>query len=80
MIKTSIYVQVFCIFAQNLGVQGIQEDFIDFYFEMQIGCINVIYLCQRIEILIKNDMKKAQVEYNSKGKNGSWDANRLVRE
>lgn len=25
-------------------------------------------------------MKKAQVEYNSKGKNASWDANRLVRE
>ena len=25
-------------------------------------------------------MEKAQVEYNSKGKNGSWDANRLVRE
>ena len=24
-------------------------------------------------------MKKAQVEYNSKGKNGSWDANRLVK-
>ena len=24
-------------------------------------------------------MEKAQVEYNSKGKNGSWDANRLVR-
>lgn len=25
-------------------------------------------------------MKKAQVEYDSKGKNGSWDTNRLVRE
>ncbi|MCW4141859.1 hypothetical protein [Segatella copri] len=25
-------------------------------------------------------MEKAQVEYNSKGKNGLWDANRLVRE
>ena len=25
-------------------------------------------------------MKKAQIEYNSKGKNASWDANRLVRE
>lgn len=47
---------------------------------MQIGCINVIYLCQRIEIFNNNDMKKAQVEYNSKGKNASWDANRLVRE
>lgn len=30
--------------------------------------------------LINNDMKKAQVEYDSKGKNGSWDTNRLVRE
>lgn len=39
--------------CQKLGVQGIQEDFIDFYFEMQIGCINVIYLCQRIEIFNK---------------------------
>lgn len=25
-------------------------------------------------------MEKAQVEYDSKGKNGSWDTNRLVRE
>lgn len=25
-------------------------------------------------------MKKAQIEYNSKGKIASWDANRLVRE
>ena len=33
-----------------------------------------------MRFLINNDMKKAQVEYDSKGKNGSWDTNRLVRE
>ena len=39
MIKTSIYAHVFYTFAQNLGVYGIQNDFIGLNFEMQIGCL-----------------------------------------
>jgi hypothetical protein len=40
--------------------------FFDFYFEMQIGCINVIYLCQRVRTGAYIGTKALQGLYNSK--------------